>query len=216
MVNYNQDEFWKTMFAVDNNERLESEARTRARQYSIMASEDESWNYVLPLIESRGIELAVPTPSPIDTTMVSPEEADALQERIDAALAYMAQLEDGLDAHDGNDTDQNENEDLIIANIIGGIVLVLLVAAHSYKYVSGRTIHSMMRMSNSMAMHPSSTPGAKSFVNTSSVSNVSSTGGGRRVSLKDMKSPNVSATYSESIGSVSKIQGPGGRALDDL
>ena len=100
VVNYNQDSFWRAMEDVSVNLALADQANENARLFTNLAYEDQNWRYVEPLIESRRIELAIPLPSPLGTTVYRPADRDALQARIDTALLAASQVDDSLNTHD--------------------------------------------------------------------------------------------------------------------
>lgn len=91
------------MREVDTFPTLADQANADARRYVTMASEDNQWNYLLPLIEARRIELTIPQPSPFSTDVVTPEERDALQARIDAAQLALAAIDNSLNRHNNDD-----------------------------------------------------------------------------------------------------------------
>ena len=66
------------LLRVDTYSQLADEANGKARSYVGQIYEDQHWEYVLPLLEAKRIELAIPTPSPTNTEVVTPEDRDAL------------------------------------------------------------------------------------------------------------------------------------------
>jgi len=62
---------------------------------------------------------------------VRPEDRDALQSNIDAAVLALAQVP--ADPHVNDD--QEENKDIMIAAIIGAVVMVLMAIMMLFKWV---------------------------------------------------------------------------------
>lgn len=114
-----------------------------ARTYSSMAYESANWVYVDLHFQTSDIIRNTPMASPIDTSVVSPWDVDSLNDRLALYQAALDQiLPDELDNHD-KDENQNENEGLLIACIIGSIALLVLIAAACVKYMAIKRVSNM-------------------------------------------------------------------------
>lgn len=100
-----------------------------------MAYESEHWEYVQRQFDADNIARSITLAQASNTETLRPEDRDALQARIDTALAARNAFKpDGLERHDKDE--QDENDELLIASIVGAVLLVFMTLYCCYKYVS--------------------------------------------------------------------------------
>lgn len=136
VVNYDPSALWAARTALDENPQLVLDNLEEGRRYTTRTYEDDHWEYVIPQMAMSNVIYTTPLVAATYTSVVRPAQREALQARIDKALAANAAIDSNELNNHKHDDDQDENEDLLIACIIGSIALIMMILCCSYKYIT--------------------------------------------------------------------------------